>query len=242
MKQKPVFKNTTKGRIQVIQQGIPIWMNPGDVIVGERFRVFMKMGLEEVGRDQMPKAARPVTPVAKPQEVAVNDPEPEKAPIKVRELKMVDMVLPSDEIRIAPGAPLPSAPAPEPDPILELEDAEVLTDGLHPEASEAPEEPVEEEEESEVTELEEEVADGEEPVLALNLVQHGDALKDEILADILGDANDEPLVVMDEEDVEDLEDLEEPDDYPFKCDIDDCERAFASKRGLKSHQRSHKTK
>lgn len=224
MKQKPVFKNNTKGRIQVVQRGIPIWMNPGDIIVGESFRAFTKLGLEEVGRQGLPKPA----PAPK---VVVNDPEPEKSPVKVRELKVVDMMLPRDEISIKPG------PSKEPDAVLELEDATVMTDELHPEVVEdsAPEPVDDVEEPVEEDEVEEE--EDEEPVLAVELVGQGESLREEIIADIIGDLDDEPVVVMDEE--EEVE-LEEPDDYPFKCEHDGCGRAFASKRGLKSHLRSHR--
>lgn len=210
MKQKPVFKNTTKGRIQVIQQGIPIWLNPGDVIVGERFRIYARMGLEEVGRDGLAAAIAPPPPV-------VNDPAPEKSPVQVRTMKVVDHTLLVDDIKIE-AVTTPPEPAPE---TVEIEAMDPPTDV--------------------------------EPILALHLLQEepeaepempefagsGDALKDEIVSDILAGLDDEEdLVVYDdaEEDSEELE-LESPDDYPFKCTL--CDREFASTRGLKSHQRVH---
>jgi len=204
MKQKPVFKNTTKGRIQVIQQGIPIWLNPGDVIVGERFRIYTKMGLEEVGREGMPKPAAPAPAVQ-----AVNDPEPEKAPVKLREMRVVDHVIPVDEVKVEP------VPAPEPEPEPEFEE------DLEPdEVDILPMDPPE---------------DGE-VELALHLVE-GETLKEEIIADILDGLDDEDDIVVIEDD-DDIE-LEEPDDYPFKCEVEGCGRAFASQRGLKSHSRVH---
>jgi hypothetical protein len=197
MKKKPVFKNTGKGRIQIVQQGIPIWMNPGDTIIGEKYRAFLSLGLEEVGRDALPKITKPAS---KP---VVNDPEPAKAPVKVREMKVVDHVLPMDDMKVE----IETTP-PEPDPEPEVVDIE-------------PMDPPEDEE----------------PELALHLTGQGDELKDEIVADILKDLDDEDDLVIIADDDDDLE-LPEPDDYPFKCD--QCDRAFASQRGLKSHSRVHK--
>lgn len=203
MKQKPVFKNTTKGRIQVIQQGIPIWMNPGDVIVGERFRIYTNMGLEEVGRSGLPSSKQPLPPPV------VNDPEPKKSPVKVRELKIVDHVMPMDDMKVE----MVTTP---PEPVLDLkksedqEDVDIVT--LPP-------------------------PEDEEPELALRLTGEGEDLKEEILSDILSGFDDESdLVVIDDSDDAPIE-LEEPDDYPYKCN--QCERSFASQRGLKSHSRVH---
>lgn len=222
MKNKPVFKNTTKGRIQIIQQGIPIWLNPGDIIVGERFRAFLKLGLEEVGRDHLPQPVGAAQATVQP----VNDPAPEKSPVKLRKLKIVDTILPNDEIRI------------DADATLTLEDATTHTAGLHPEVEPVKEEVTAAPAPEELTEApEEEPVVEEEPVLGIELLSHGEALKDEIIADLTDDMDDdEPLVILDDDD-EEVE-LEKPDDHPFKCD--QCDRGFASSRGLKSHKRSHR--
>jgi hypothetical protein len=95
VKSKPVFKNLGQARMQIIQQGIPIWLEPGDCIVGERYRVYSRMGLVEVGKDGLPAKARKKV-VAK---ATVNDPAPAKAPIKVRKIEIVDSVMPRDDIK-----------------------------------------------------------------------------------------------------------------------------------------------
>ena len=202
MKPKPIFKNTTRGRIQIVQRGIPIWMNPGDIVVGEGFRAFTRMGLEEVGLDALPK------PTAAPLVVApvMNDPEPAKSPVTVRKLQVVDTVIPTDVVKLAP------APKPEPELAIELVTEPELV----------------EEEEPEVEE---------EPVLT----SMGDALKADIMADILSDMEEDDIIVIDDSDEEEEDvELEEPDDYPYKCEEDDCDKAFASARGLKSHSRIHR--
>jgi hypothetical protein len=53
------------------------------------------------------------------------------------------------------------------------------------------------------------------PALAINIVEEEDLL----------------IIIDDEE--------EEEDPTPFRCD--ECEKGFASKRGLKSHSRVHKS-
>jgi len=175
VKIKPVFKNMGQARMQIIRQGIPVWLEPGDCIVGERYRVYAKMGLVEVGRDGLPKKPKPkaVAP-------AVNDPAPEKAPIKVRKIEIVDALMPRDEIKFG-------APKTEPKPELQGETLKSMI----------------------LADLE--AAD---PELAINIVEEEDL-----------------IILLDDED-------EEEDPTPFKCD--ECDRGFASKRGLKSHSRVHK--
>jgi len=190
MKGKPVFKNTTKGRIQIIRQGIPIWLNPGDVVVGENYRPFLSMGLEEVGREGLPKAKA----------VVVNDDKPEESPVKVRKIELQDDVMPIDVVKVSSG-PTPVAPP------------------------EVPVEPVE-------------------PAGEPEFVSEGEALKSEIIADLEAEMEDDelPLVILGDEDPDLGEDEEfsveeDEDNFPFKCT--ECDKSFASQRGLKSHLRSH---
>lgn len=184
MKIKPVFKNVTKGRIQIIQQGIPLWLNPGESITGERYRVYVSMGLEEVGR--LPKDV-PIAPVA-----------------SILPLIVIDDVIPSSS---------PISLRASIDPEVKVVNIELDDDVL--------------------------------PMDSLNF--GGEDLKQAIVDDIEYDG----IVILDDEDTdEELEDIyiiedEEPepvvDNYPHKCPEEDCDRAFASKRGLKSHSRIHKS-
>lgn len=122
MKQKPVYKNMGPARVQIIRQGIPIWLEPGECIVGARYKVYESMGLVEVGRDGLPKPKAPPAP-AKP---VMNDPEPEKAPVKVRKIEITDAVMPFDVIKTAPTP----KPAPEPEPVVEEPEEEPEADVL----------------------------------------------------------------------------------------------------------------
>ena len=208
MKGKPVFKNVTKGRIQIIRQGIPIWLDSGDVIVGEKYRAFLSLGLKEVGKEGLPKRAN--APVVITQ--VVNDEEPEKSPIKVRKINLQDTVIPIDVVKVAvdPGTALPALPPAE---------------GETPEVSEDPVEPAGEPE----------------------LLSEGEALKSDILAELEAewaaeeaeeehqvDDDDIPVVLLEDDEAEELD---EEDTHPFKCN--ECDKSFASKRGLKSHNRMH---
>lgn len=113
-KHKPIFKNTTKARIQIIKQGIPHWMEPGDTITGESYRVFMSLGLEEVGKEEVVVPKVPATALKPP--MAVNDPKPEVSPItprpsvdeenKVVSIDLVDDVIPSDHLKFNTGEEL----------------------------------------------------------------------------------------------------------------------------------------
>lgn len=202
MKGKPVFKNVTKNRIQIIRQGIPHWLWPGDTIVGERYRVYVKMGLKEVGRQ---------TSIVGPTKPA---PEP---------LLVIDGTLEASPVTVITTAP------------DELDE---------PDAPEAPEEP----KVKEIVLIDDVIpvddlilgSASKEPTQAT-----GEALKDEIMAEIEAElAAEMPEVVeeSDEEPIIILDDVEEgvADNYPYKCEIEGCDRAFASERGLKSHSRVHK--
>lgn len=197
MKPKPIFKNTTKSRIQIIQRGIPIWLNPGDVIVGEKYRVFTRMGLQEVPKEQFPKV--------------VNDDNPEKSPVKVRKMVIVDHILPTDHLKISSGveAKIELTTAPDED--------EVTTKKKPDKSSE--------------------MGQSEEPVLGIQLA--GDALLDHIV-DEIGDELESSQPSDIEPVIDDKQEEQEVDNYPFKCEQAGCDKAFASKRGLKSHLRVHK--
>jgi len=213
MKTKPIYENTTKNRIQIINNGIPMWLNPGDRVVGDKFRVFMKMGLKEV-----PLKTDPVE--------IVDDDKKEEAPIKVRQ------------------APEPKAAEKERKEAakellkeLMMEDAVTLNDDVEVEIETAPEEV--EVEEPEADEVEEEEEEGTNYIV-------GDALINQIVAEIGGEnkedaqevsEEDEPVVVLDDEEIAVKE---EHDDYPHKCLEEGCDRQFASERGLTSHSRVHK--
>lgn len=170
MKIKPVFKNVSKARIQIIRQGIPHWLEPGDTVTGERYRVYLPMGLKEVGR-QTPTTAGAAL-------VTIDDANPAASPVTVRavvveaekkvKLDFIDDVLPIDVLKFGTGEELKSA------------------------------------------------------------------LVDDIGSDL---SEDDIYIIEDEPDVE-----PEPivDNYPHKCEAEGCDRAFASKRGLKSHGRVHK--
>lgn len=211
MKGKPVFKNTTKARIQIIQRGIPIWMNPGDTIVGERYRAFLSMGLEEVGREHLPK---PSLPKSAPKPV-VNDESPDKSPIQVRKIQLTDVVLPHDDLKVGGSTKALDA----------------LIDKHLPAAPEPAEEPEAEEEEAEVAP--EDRADGPsgETLKAMLIEDLSEEPELAITLDVEADGDDELIVIEEDEPTEE-------ETHPFVCE--ECGRGFASKRGLKSHSRVHK--
>jgi hypothetical protein len=131
MKGKPVFKNVTEGRIQIIRQGIPVWLNVGDTVVGERYRAFLSLGLKEVGRDGLPKKKEKVAVVA----AAIDDDKPEESPIKVRKMDLTDTVMVVDSVKVGsttassllPDAPAEEPPAPPEEPVEEPVEEEGLT-------------------------------------------------------------------------------------------------------------------
>jgi len=212
MKHKPVFKNITKGRIQIIQRGIPVWLNPGDVIVGEPYRAFLSLGLKEVGRDGLPQ----LTKTRKELRAAINDDKPEASPIKVREMRVVDAVMPVDDIKMGPSVDVLPMKAAKPDP------------------EPAPEPEAEEEPEAELPAL---------PPVDSAAGPSGEALKAMLIAEL---EDEEPVLAISLEDKDPDDELivieEEPEPevetHPYVCE--ECGRGFASKRGLKSHLRSHK--
>lgn len=226
MKGKPVFKNVTKGRIQIIRQGIPLWLDVGDVVAGEKYRAFLSLGLKEVGREGLPKPlAPPTTPPVEAPALVVDDDKPEASPIQVRKIDLVDDVIPIDVIKTGgtTDSLLPEAQEKQEDDQEELE--------------EAPEEPIDEEPSPEPEE---------------EFTSEGDTLKAEIMAELEADMEAEfgaaenlsdsslPFVILDDE--ETAETAEAPEEevvtHPFVCE--QCARGFASKRGLKSHLRHHK--
>lgn len=105
MKNKPIFKNETRNRIQIIRQGIPVWLDPGEQVVGEPFRVFTKLGLTEV----KPK------PAPKP------EPKPEKPPVTIRkdiEKKFIEIMTddslgePEEVVEVAAKPEVVTMPSP----------------------------------------------------------------------------------------------------------------------------------
>lgn len=171
MKIKPVFKNVSKARIQIIRQGIPHWLEPGDTVTGERYRVYLPMGLKEVGRQTPTTAGAPI--------VTVDDVSPAASPVTVRaivveeekkvKIDFVDDILPIDVLKFGTGEELKSA----------------------------------------------------------------------LVDDIGNDLTEDDIFIIDDE--PDVEPEPVVDNYPHKCQHEGCDRAFASKRGLKSHSRVHKS-
>ncbi len=58
----------------------------------------------------------------------------------------------------------------------------------------------------------------------------------ELAIELSEEGDDMPIIIL--EDDEEEEEEEEVITHPFVCD--ECDRGFASKRGLKSHSRVHK--
>jgi hypothetical protein len=94
MKAKPIFKNTTRYRIQITNQGIPIWLDPGETVTGEKFRVFVPLGLEQVAKEpeKSPVTMREQDPLA-------------AAKVKLIEIMTDPALAPDDELTIVAGPP-----------------------------------------------------------------------------------------------------------------------------------------
>jgi len=218
MKNKPVFENQTKGKIQIMRRGIPIWLEPGDRVEGESYRVYMALGLTEVKKKEKRK-------------LVVDDRGNKDAPIKTRpkitedekqkikKLFLEDHVIPSDDLKISADT-----------------HAEVVVPTVSPE-EEVKVEPVKTKPKVLTNSPPEVVEKEEEPVTEPGT--EGEALMDKIAAELEAemDPDDEPIVVMEDEE----EKVDAIDNYPHKCDYDGCDRSFASRRGLKSHKRLHRS-
>ena len=218
--EKPIFKNTTKGRIQIIVRGVPVWLEPGDTVVGENFRVFTKLGLEQVGKEESflePKSA--------PVEVSTDDSE--DSPVQLREVVRDEVVTEEKSLKITDYVE-----APEESVTLVVTKPEEDDDSSE-----------EDSDDDMVVILDEEPE--EDTPLAVELVGREEIeelldAEDEEPQSSEDDVEEEGLVEDQEEAADGAEEEESllEQTHPFACD--ECDKRFGSERGLKTHKRWHK--